>query len=40
MRAFVLALRDMLHGLFGFPSHRISSACAIEARYRGPRRCC
>jgi len=40
MRAFVLALRDVLHGLFGFPGHRGATAACIEARYRGPRRCC
>ena len=40
MRAFARALRDLLHGLFGFPAQRGATAACIEERYRGPRRCC
>jgi hypothetical protein len=40
MRAWLAALRDVLSGLLAFPSHRRSTPAAIEARYRGVRRCC
>jgi len=40
MRALVLALRDVIHGLLGFPAHRGATPACIEERYRNPRRCC
>jgi hypothetical protein len=40
MRALLAALRDLLRGLFAFPSHRGAGGAAIEERYRNMRRCC
>lgn len=44
MRAFFLALRDLLRGLFGLSARDAVPGCdyaaELEERYRKPRRCC
>lgn len=44
MKAFLLALRDLLRGLLAFPAARSAAgrdfASVLEERYRKARRCC